>query len=307
MNKIAILFPGQGAQKVGMGKDIADKFSICRDMYDRAGEVLGKDLARICFEGPQEELTRSDNAQAAIFVTSAACAQALQESRPDLDIAATAGLSLGEYTALYFGGALGFEDTLKVLRKRGEFMQNACDANPGAMISVIGLEQEKIESICRETGAEVANFNSPVQIVVSGSVEAIDRAEPLLREAGAKRAIRLDVAGAFHSSLMKPAADQLEDYLANVEFAEPQIPVYANVTGKPHAGVEEMKGNMVAQVTSSVQWVGTIENMGANAVGTYAECGPGKVLTGLVKRIDKPAMKLNVFDLASLEKTVENL
>ncbi len=300
MSATAVLFPGQGAQSVGMGRDLAGAFPVCRELYERADEVLGRDLSRICFEGPQEELTRSDNAQAAIFVTSAACALVFRKERGDLGVAATAGLSLGEYTALYFAGVLTFEDTLRVLRERGRFMQDACELNPGAMISVIGLDRVALEEVCRKSGTEIANINSPVQIVLSGSVDSIDKAAPLLNEAGARRAIRLNVAGAFHSSLMNPAAERLEEFLTTVSFKEPKFPVLSNVTGEPHGGAEQIRAQMVAQVNSSVQWVRTIEWMRGYGVNCYAECGPGKVLTGLVRRIDKESEKLNIFDVPSL-------
>lgn len=290
-----------------MGKDLAEAFPVCRELYQRASDLLDKDLERICFEGPEEDLTKSDNAQAAIFTTSAACVAALQQERKDLDIVATAGLSLGEYTALYFAGALGFEESLRLLQARGDFMQAACDLNPGTMISVIGLDRDSLETICEQSGAEIANINSPVQIVLSGTVDSIDRAEPLIKEAGAKRAIRLNVAGAFHSALMTPAAESLETFLRDLEFSSPTLPVFSNVTGEPHGGAEEIKNRMVAQVNSSVQWVKTIENMAAMGVDTYIECGPGKVLTGLVKRIDKPSAKINIFDMPSLESALESI
>lgn len=291
-----------------MGRDLAEAFPFCRELYRRASDVLGRDLGQICFEGPADELKKSDNAQAAIFTTSAACVAALRNERDDLDIVATAGLSLGEYSALKFAEVLGFEETLKLLQTRGQFMQTACEARPGTMISVIGLERAALEEICEESGAEIANINSPVQIVLSGTVESIDRAEPLIKAAGARRAIRLNVAGAFHSSLMTPAAEKLEEFLRNVDLAPPTLPVFSNVSGEPHAiEPDEIKARMVAQVNSSVQWVRTIGNMSAMGVDTYIECGPGKVLTGLVKRIDKASAKINVFDISSLESALENI
>ena len=193
------------------------------------------------------------------------------------------------------------------MQARGQFMQAACEAVPGTMISVIGLDRARLETICKQSGAEIANINSPVQIVLSGTVDSIDRAEPLINEAGARRAIRLNVAGAFHSSLMTPAAEKLEEFLCDIDLSSPTLPVFSNVTGEPHGGPEDIKDLMVEQVNSSVQWVKTIENMAAMGVDTYIECGPGKVLTGLVKRIDKPSAKINIFDIASLESALESI
>ncbi len=290
-----------------MGKDLADRFSVCRELYERADAALDRGISEICFTGPENELTRSDNAQAAIFITSVACVTALREVKPDIEVAATAGLSLGEYSALHFAEVLGFEQTLKLLEARGEFMQAACEENPGAMVSAIGLDLPTLEEICKKSGAEIANINSPVQIVLSGSVESIDTAQKMIEDAGAKMAVRLKVAGAFHSSLMTPASAKLDDYLAGVDFTPASIPAYSNVTGTPHGDPSEIRIKLAQQVNSSVQWVKTIENMLANGVDTFIECGPGKVLTGLVKRIDKQSKKINIFDGQSLDSGAESI
>lgn len=304
MSKLAIIFPGQGAQAVGMAKDLAGAHPECKALFDKANEILGFDLARVCFEGPIEELTKSSNTQPAIFVASIACYTALKTRKPGLQVAATAGLSSGEWAALCAAGAVSYEDALRVLEARGRFMQQACEQNPGAMMSVIGLGVPQLEEVCRKSGAEMANMNSPEQTVLSGRVDAIAAAEPLAKEAGAKKAIRLNVAGAFHSSLMAPAAAELEKVLASVKFSAPAMPVLSNVTGKPHGSPDEIRALMVKQVTSSVQWVSCVGWMKGAGVGTFVECGPGKVLTGLVKRIDKEANLNNIQDLPSLETVV---
>lgn len=290
-----------------MGKDLAERFSVCKELYERADTALGRSISKICFEGPEDELTRSDNAQAAIFITSTACVAALREVRPDIEVSATAGLSLGEYSALHFAEVMGFEQTLELLAARGRFMQAACEENPGAMVSAIGLDLPTLEQICQKSGAEIANINSPVQIVLSGTVQSIDNAQKMIEEAGAKMAVRLNVAGAFHSSLMSPAAAKLADYLAQVDFAAASIPAYSNVTGAPHGDPTEIRTKLAQQVNSSVQWVKTIENMVAEGVDTFIECGPGKVLTGLVKRIDKQSKKVNIFDAQSLDSAADSI
>ena len=302
MSNLAIIFPGQGAQTVGMTKDIAGAFPECRALFQRANEILGFDLAKLCFEGPIEELTKSSNTQPAIFVASVACLAALRSRKPGMQISATAGLSSGEWAALHAAGAISFEDALKVLEARGRFMQEACEQEKGAMLSVIGLDVAALEEVCRKSGAEMANMNSPEQTVLSGRVEAIEAAEKLTKEAGAKRAIRLNVAGAFHSSLMAPAARRLEEMLGTVAFKSPSIPVISNVTGKAHGTPEEIKALMVRQVTASVQWVSCVQTLKGMGAGAYVECGPGKVLTGLIRRIDKEAVLHNIQDLPSLEQ-----
>lgn len=301
MSKYALLFPGQGAQQVGMGRDLAAAFPSCRRLFAEANDVLGFDLSSICFDGPVENLTRSNHAQPGIFVVSAAAYVALQEERPNIQPDALAGLSSGEWAALYAAGAVSFADTLRVLEARGRFMQAACERNEGTMLSVIGLTVEQLIPLAAECGVAVANLNSPEQTVLSGTVEGIAKAETAAKAAGAKRALRLNVAGAFHSPLMAPAAEELKTFLADIEIAAPRIPVVSNVTGQPFESVEEIRERMVQQVTQSVRWVDSICGMRTAGVTNYVECGPGRVLSGLVKRIDKAATIYNIQDRASLE------
>jgi len=308
MSKRAIIFSGQGAQFVGMGKDLAEAYPACKALYDKADEVLGYELSKICFEGPAEELTKSNHAQPAIFVTSIACYTALKEKLPELEVAMVAGLSLGEWSALHAAGALSFEDTLRVLAVRGQAMQDACEEKDGSMVSVIGLNADQLSEICEKSGVELANLNSEAQTVLSGEREAVEKAAALASEMGAKRAIVLNVAGAFHSSLMASATPKLEKVLSTVEIKEPSIPVVANVTGQAHGSSQEIFDTMLKQVTGSVHWYEGINAMTAAGVGEFIECGPGKVLTGLVKRIAERGTPLyNIQDLASLEKTVAAL
>lgn len=307
MIKRAVLFSGQGAQAVGMGRDLVDANPEIRSLFDRANDAIGYDLASICFEGPEEELTKSSNTQPAIFVVSVACYELLRKSKPDLVVDYAAGLSSGEWTALHIAGVLSYEDTLKVLEARGRFMQQACEAYPGAMLSVIGLSEDVLAPICEATGITMANLNSPAQTVLSGSREGVEQAAPLAKEAGAKLAVPLKVAGAFHSPLMQSAADELAAVLEGIPFSEPSLPVVSNVTGKPHGGAETIRSIMVQQVTSSVLWYQGIDWMKEQGVSEYVECGPGKVLTGLVKRIDKQARLHNIHDQSSLERALEEL
>lgn len=307
MKSLAWLFPGQGAQAVGMGRDLAEQVPAAAAMFRRAGEVLGFDLAKVCFEGPEAELTRSDRAQPAIFVVSAACAEALTLAKPGLVWAFTAGHSLGEWTALYAAGVVSFDDALRILQARGRFMQEACEQNPGAMLAVLGLPREAVEQVAARSGAEVANFNEPTQTVLSGTREAIDAAEKVAVELKAKRAVRLPVAGAFHSQLMKPAADRLAGLLAGIDFKAPRFPVMSNAMGAPHGGPDEIRQAMVRQVTSSVRWVEIVQYLSAQGVGRYVECGPGRILTGLVKRIDREAELHTISDLPGLQAVARKI
>lgn len=299
--KRAIVFPGQGSQIVGMGKDFAEAIPQCKALFDQANEILGYDLSTICFDGPQDELNKSNHAQLGIFVASVAAFRALEIKQPDLEYQLLAGHSLGEWTALHIAGVVGFEDTIRILRARGEAMQAACEANPGAMLAVMGIDGDDLVKISAEAGCYVANFNSLGQTVLSGTAASIDKAEELMKAAGAKRAIRLPVAGGFHSPLMQPAADIMTAFLANIEFAEEKVPVLSNVTAQPH-GHASVKDDMVKQITSSVQWVSIIQWMAANGVEEIVECGPGKVLAGLIKRIDKTCSVRNIGQLTDLEQ-----
>lgn len=304
MKKRAVVFAGQGAQFVGMGKDLTAAYPECKDLFDRASAVLGYDLAKLCEEGPIEEITKSDKCQPAIFVTSAACFTALKKLYPEIQVAGTAGLSLGEWTALWAAGVVSFEDAVKILQVRGKAMQEACTERPGGMVSVMGLAMPELVKVCEATGVQMANINSSEQIVLSGDKDKIGEAEKLAQAAGAKKTVVLQVAGAFHSPLMSSAAGKLEQVLGGVTFHVPVIPVLSNVTGQSHGSPAEIKSQMLKQVTSSVQWVASIETFKAMGVTEYIECGPGKVLAGLIKRIDKDASSVSIQDVPTLDKAV---
>ena len=297
MSQKMAVFAGQGAQFVGMGKDLAADPAIAA-CYDRANAVLGFDLKQICFEGPAESLTRSDYCQPAIFVTSVASWTAFGKRYPGCTFASVGGLSLGEWTALHVAGVLDFETTVRVLEARGRFMQEACNEQPGGMVSVMGLGLDQVQAICGQTGATLANHNSDSQIVLSGTKEAVAAAEHAALAAGGK-AIVLNVAGAFHSPLMAPARERLATLLRDIPFAAPRLPVYSNVTGQPHAADgDAIREAMLRQVTDSVRWLSCVR---ASQAQTFVEFGPGKVLSGLIKRIDRANIVANIQDLATLE------
>jgi len=307
MQQTALMFAGQGAQFVGMGRDWAGQFPSARDLFDRSREILGFDLARICFEGPEEELTRTENAQPAIFLTSWVAFQLLKEQKPDLSFQATAGLSLGELTALTAAGVLGFEDGLKIARQRGRFMQEACEATRGAMAAVLGLEMAVLREVCAATDVDMANLNCPGQIVISGETDKVTAACELAKAKGAKRAVMLPVAGAYHSRLMAGAQPKVRGMLDAVTLLPPAMPVISNVTALPHGGPEDIRRELTAQVISSVRWEDSIRYLLAQGFRRFVELGPGTALSGFVKRIDKTTTILNVSDIPSLEGTVKAL
>ena len=307
MNKNAIVFAGQGAQAVGMGRDFAETYPECRRTFDTANAILGFDIARICFEGPAEELTKSNICQPAIFLVSACGHMRIMQELPQMPVSGTAGLSLGEWSALYAAGVLSLEETLRLLEARGRFMQDACQEQPGGMVSVIGLDLPALESICAKTGVQIANINSADQVVLSGPKAAIGDVEQAAKAAGAKKTIVLNVAGAFHSRLMASAAVKLEKVLAGVKFNTPRFPVLSNVTGAPHGAPDQIRQAMVKQVTSTVHWMESIAWFKAQGVNRYVECGPGKVLAGLIRRIDPAATTVGAADLPALAAAVAAL
>jgi [acyl-carrier-protein] S-malonyltransferase len=307
MSKTALLFAGQGAQAVGMGKDLAEKFPSAKAWFDRANAALGYDLASICFNGPEPELTKTENAQPGIFLVSWVAFQLLKEQAPSLKFDATAGLSLGEFTALTAAGAMSFEDGLRVVRRRGRFMQEACEATRGGMAAVIGLDEGPTREVCAEAGVVLANLNCPGQIVISGEADKITKAVELAKAKGAKRAIALPVAGAYHSPLMAGAQPKLQAELAKVKLSSPIVPVISNVTGQPHGNAADISARLVEQVTSSVLWEKSMRYLLAQGFTRFIELGPGTALSGFMKRIDKGAQMLNVADVASLEATVKAL
>jgi [acyl-carrier-protein] S-malonyltransferase len=303
MSDKVCVFAGQGAQAPGMGKDFAADAEIAA-LFARANGVLGFDLAKLCFEGPAEDLTKSNICQPAIFTMSVAAFRAFQKKFPAVTFNMAAGLSLGEWTALHIAGVLGFDETLRVLEARGRFMQEACSAQPSGMISVMGATGEQLDSICAKAGIYKANINSDAQVVLSGSKEGIATAEAVCKEMGIK-AIVLQVAGAFHSPLMMPAREKLVAVLKDVSFAAPKMPVLANTTGALHSNdPQAIKEVMLRQVTESVRWADCIKTAIQGGGKTFIEFGPGKVLSGLIKRIDKSVTTVNVSDVASLDAIV---
>jgi [acyl-carrier-protein] S-malonyltransferase len=307
MSKTALLFAGQGAQIVGMGKDLAEKFPSAKNWFERANTALGYDLAGICFNGPEAELTKTENAQPGIFLVSWVCFELLKQQVPNLKFDATAGLSLGEFTALTAAGAMSFEDGLRVVRQRGKFMQEACDATRGGMAAVIGLDEIPTREVCLEADVVLANLNCPGQLVISGEAEKITKAVELAKVKGAKRAIPLPVAGAYHSPLMASAQPKLRAELAKIKISQPVVPVISNVTAAAHGGTTEISARLVEQVTSSVLWENSMRVLLAQGFTRFIELGPGTALSGFMKRIDKTATMLNVADAASLETAVKAL
>src|SRR5450755_4027589 len=301
MSRTALLFAGQGAQVTGMGKDLAEKFPSAQAWFDRANAALGYDLAGICFNGPEADLTKTENAQPGIFLVSWVAFQLLKEQVPNLKFEATAGLSLGEFTALTAAGAMSFEDGLRVVRQSGRFMQEACDATRGGMAAVIGLDEAPTREVCAEAGVVLANLNCPGQLVISGEAQKIAKACELAKAKGAKRALPLSVAGAYHSPLMASAQMKLGAELAKVNLVSTIVPVISNVTAKAHGTPAEISAKVVEQVCASVCWEESMRALLAQGCTRFIELGPGAALSGFMKRIDKTAQMLNVVDETSLE------
>lgn len=294
MSRIAFLFPGQGAQSVGMGREVAESLPAARALFDQASRVLGYDLADVCFNGPAEKLDATEFSQPALFVCGLAAVEKLRAERPELvaACAAAAGLSLGEYSALVFAGAMDFEPGLRVVQERGRAMQAAADAAPSAMLSVLGLERAAVEKLCddnRRAGEvlQVANLLCPGNIVVSGSLAAIEKLGPAAEAAGAMRTIRLAVAGAFHTSLMQPAVERLRAVLAGVNLQRPRVPVWSNVDARHHDDPGEIRELLIRQVCSPVLWEESMVSMLGDGCDEFFEVGPGRVLRGLMKRISR--------------------
>ena len=296
--KVAYIFPGQGAQTVGMGKDLYDNFDSVKLLFKQADEAVGFPLTKIFFEGPEEELKKTSNAQLALVAVSIACLKAAQEvGGKNLPAPSyTAGHSLGEYTALAATSVIDFSTAVYLAKERGRLMYEAGLKTPGGMMAMIGIEEAVLAEICKETGTVIANINSPSQLVISGALENIAKAGEMAKAKGAARAIPLQVSGAFHSPLMQPAVDGMTKILAKVNFKDPSAPIIANVTAQPLTQGNQIKEELLKQLCSSVQWQRSVEYMVKNGVGKFIEIGPGKVLAGLVKRINKESEMVNIGD-----------
>jgi [acyl-carrier-protein] S-malonyltransferase len=301
----AIVFPGQGSQSPGMGKDLAEKFAVARRVFEEADDALGFAISRLCFEGPAEDLQLTENTQPAILTVSVAAFRAFSEAAVSAP-AFVAGHSLGEYSALVAAGTLSLSDAIKTVRARGRYMQEAVPVGTGAMAAVIGGELSAVERVCAEASGSqvcsVANFNSPSQAVIAGNTEAVDRAIELLKGV-AKRVVKLNVSAPFHCALMKPAQDRLAQDLERLEFSNPAMPVVTNVDARPITAPQELRDALVRQVSSPVRWVESMQLLIGQGVDTFVEAGPGKVLSGLVRQTSRDVKTLNVEDAASLEAT----
>jgi len=302
LTRTAHVFPGQGSQWAGMGHDLYAEFKSAKAVFDRADEVLGLHLSRLCFAGPEDELRQTINAQPAILTVSYACLQAAREVNPGLPPPAfVAGHSLGEYTALAVAGVLDFDTAVYLARERGRLMHEAGEICPGSMAAVIGSDEALLDEVCRETGTYLANVNCPGQLVISGDCDKVAQAMDLARDKGAPRVVPLPVSGAFHTPLMQPAYDGMTGILASLSFQEPAMPVIANTTARPLTTAESVKAELLSQLCHCVQWQRSIEYMIAEGVSTFLEIGPGKVLTGLIRRINKEVSTVNIGDAEAVK------
>jgi len=283
----AYVFPGQGAQYPGMGKDLYEKSTIAKELFERANEILGFDITQIMFHGTVEDLKQTNVTQPAIFLHSVLLAKTIENFFPDM----IAGHSLGEFSALVANGALSFEDGLELVSKRAAAMQKACEIEPSTMAAIVGLTDDEVEKVCGNVEGIVvpANYNCPGQLVISGSEESIDKACEELKEKGARRALKLPVGGAFHSPFMEPAREELASAIESTLFSQPVCPVYQNVNAKPVSDPEVIKKNLVDQLTAPVKWTQIVQNMIADGATSFTEIGPGKVLQGLIKKVDRSA------------------
>lgn len=310
MNKLAFVFPGQGAQKVGMGKDFYDKYDVAKKLFKEADEALGYSIMNMCFEGLEEDLRLTANTQPAILTMSVIANEILKENGIQPDVAG--GHSLGEYSALVAAGVLDFQDAVVLVHKRGAFMQEAVPVGQGGMAAIIGLEDQVIIDACAKATDEAGevqavNFNCPGQTVIAGTTKGVEKAVELLQAAGAKKAVILPVSAPFHSTLMKPAAEKLAAELDKVQIHDAAFPVVANVNGKLQTSAEEIKQNLVAQAASPVKWIDCVKTMQEFGADTFVEAGPGKTLCGFNRRIDRQIKSLNVEDVESLQKTIDAL
>lgn len=306
--KIAFLFPGQGSQAVGMGRDLAEKFNVARDTFAEADAALGYPLSKLCFEGPAEQLKQTEFTQPAIFAVSMAAYRVLASRGIEPQIAA--GHSLGEYAACAAASVMSFADAIRALRSRGQFMQEAVPEGQGAMAAILGLDADAVRSVCEAAAAETrgvvspANLNSPEQVVISGSTSGVARASELAKERGAKRVVPLQVSAPFHCALMQPAQDRLSEILKEIQVEDPRFPIVANVTADSTKDGKRERDLLIQQVTAPVRWVESMRRMIDEGVSTFVEVGPGKVLTGLLRQIDRTQKCVNVEDSASLEKAL---
>jgi [acyl-carrier-protein] S-malonyltransferase len=307
--KIAFIFPGQGAQYIGMGKELYDNFDIVRTIFDNTDRILGEEFVNLVFNGTDEDLKKTENAQPSILMVSTAISELLQKN--GIKPLVTAGLSLGEYSALVTAKSISYEDALPLVRKRGQLMNEAFPAGKGTMAAVLGLDREKLLECCEKAAERgvitIANYNCPGQLVISGELSAVDVASQLAKEAGARRIVKLSVSGPFHSPLLKTAGEALARELKKIRIKKPDLPVVSNVTARPVENIEDISQRLAQQVSNSVLWEDSIRYMLSMGIDTFIEVGPGKALSGFVKRINRTVPVYNVENLASLEVVIKSV